>query len=214
VDEENSSNSHKSGIRSINSNNVPGNIGISLLNESLFKSNQNGNYTNITSTSYSNRLKEDSILIEAKEGVEGVDSSEVEQSNRNISSKFFNTIKTLEKVSGNESINNSSNADNNSKLNGNALKEYLKSILEKGNTHRHRANVLFKKNKFKDALNEYSKAIEQLNYLKIKNEREYPEILNITNINWIRMECLNNIAVCSLVLKDYEKALEYSDEVN
>ncbi len=214
MDEENSSNSHKSGIRSINSNNVPGNIGISLLNESLFKSNQNGNYTNITSTSYSNRLKEDSILIEAKEGVEGVDSSEVEQSNRNISSKFFNTIKTLEKVSGNESINNSSNADNNSKLNGNALKEYLKSILEKGNTHRHRANVLFKKNKFKDALNEYSKAIEQLNYLKIKNEREYPEILNITNINWIRMECLNNIAVCSLVLKDYEKALEYSDEVN
>ena len=40
------------------------------------------------------------------------------------------------------------------------------------------------------------------------------EILKSSNINWIKMECYNNIAVCSLVLKNYTKVLETTKQVN
>jgi hypothetical protein len=36
----------------------------------------------------------------------------------------------------------------------------------------------------------------------------------MTNIDMIRIECLNNIAVCSYIKKDYNNVLNKTNEVN
>ncbi len=38
-------------------------------------------------------------------------------------------------------------------------------------------------------------------------------IINMSNLNLIKIECLNNIAVCSLFMKDYRNVLEKTSEV-
>jgi tetratricopeptide (TPR) repeat protein len=91
-----------------------------------------------------------------------------------------------------------------------SYKDQMKKSLEKSNQSRLKANLLFKKNKFKDALGEYLKAIDELKILMEINKKY--EILNMTNINWVRMECLNNISVCYLLLKEYSKVLDYTKE--
>lgn len=35
----------------------------------------------------------------------------------------------------------------------------------------------------------------------------------MSNLNMIKIECLNNIAVCSYILKDYENVIEKTNEV-
>lgn len=48
---------------------------------------------------------------------------------------------------------------------------------------------------------------KELEITKIEN------ISNTTNLNMIKIECLNNIAVCSYVKKDYQNVLEKTNEV-
>ena len=37
--------------------------------------------------------------------------------------------------------------------------------------------------------------------------------MNMSNLNMIKIECLNNISVCSYILKDYDNVLDKTNEV-
>lgn len=157
--------------------------------------------TNSTSMSIKQH-KEDSIFIEAKDGME----TQSEYGSRNNSSKFF--------YSANPDNSTIINIDDNEISQLNQLKENFKVIIEKANRYRTRANGLFKKNKFKDALDEFNKAVECVLTLKKEEEDAYPDIINANYIVWIKSECLNSMAVCSLLIKDYNKCLDYTQRVN
>ncbi len=135
--------------------------------------------------------KEDSILQEAKNNINSPTPSDVEGTSPGTMSKFFKSEMAI------------------AMPDQKAFKDLAKEHLDNGNRFRLKANQLFKKNKFKDALGEYLNAVEELNFLiRLQNES-----LNMTNINWVRMECLNSIAVCYLLLKEYQKVLDYTAEV-
>jgi tetratricopeptide (TPR) repeat protein len=136
--------------------------------------------------------KEDSIFQEAKNNIQSPSQSDIEGVSPPQMSNFFNSSEML--------ISSFETSD---------IKDQAKKCLENGNKYRIKANQLFKKNKFKDALGEYIKAVDELNFLM---NLKY-DSLNMTNINWVRMECLNRISVCYIVLKEYHKVLEYTSEV-
>jgi hypothetical protein len=89
------------------------------------------------------------------------------------------------------------------------IKEYLSKIGNQGIQFKVRANNLFKKGKYKDAINEYIRALDIFNSI----DKKYYELLNLSNITFIKLECLNNIAMCQLVLREYDKVLDITKEV-
>jgi tetratricopeptide (TPR) repeat protein len=141
--------------------------------------------------------EEDSIMNEVRNNISSPTPSDHEAGTNGVS-KFFNCSSPSEK-------------DQISQMNElTELKEKLKKSLEKGNQFRLKGNILFKRNKFKDALSEYLYAIQELNSL-VEIDKKY-DLLNMTNINWVRMECMNSISVCYIVLKDYQRVLIYTEE--
>jgi tetratricopeptide (TPR) repeat protein len=136
------------------------------------------------------------MLIELKKESISPSPSEIDIGNK-FSKYFANSISEYDLLeSNNKSLD---------------TKENLRRKLEIANQHRVKGNMIFKKNKFKDASVEYLKAIDELNSLFEINKK--CEILNVTNVNWVRVECLNNISLCFLLLKDYEKVIAYTNDV-
>lgn len=153
--------------------------------------------SDISSAKSSNPREDDSIINEVRNNISSPTLSDHE-TDRNGALNFFNSSSSSEK-------------DQSSQINElTELKEKLKKNLDKGNQFRLKGNILFKKNKFKDALGEYLSAIEELNSL-VEINKKY-DMLNMTNINWVRMECMNSISVCYIVLKDNQSVLYYTDE--
>ena len=68
------------------------------------------------------------------------------------------------------------------------------------------ANDLFNKKSFTKSIEYFNKALEHLNF-------NQAEIFNQSNINTIKIDCLNNISICYLLKKDHEKVLEYTSQV-
>lgn len=157
------------------------------------------------STTLSNR-QEDSIFQEHRDVM---DSHAENHSGCKLISKFIESNANMINCTSisNMKFDNLTHSDD-EKL----LQDKYKMILDKVNTIRTKANGIFKKNKFKEALKEYQQAIELINDLK-NRENKYPETINLNYIVWIRSECLNNMAVCSILVKDYEKCVEYTQEV-
>jgi tetratricopeptide (TPR) repeat protein len=151
---------------------------------------------NISTTG--SRPREDSIMLEARDNMnspsdmEGGRVSKFFKSNKEEGSLEEEKVADIEIPKGTD-------------------REKFRHILDLGSQHRQKANSLFKKNKFREALSEYLKAINELNSLLLSNRST--EILNMTSINWTRMECLKSIAVCYLLLKDYANVLQYTQEV-
>lgn len=50
----------------------------------------------------------------------------------------------------------------------------------------------------------FFKSYELLNL----NEEKYAKVINFSNLNSVKIECLTNIAVCSMILKDFIDVLE------
>jgi len=136
---------------------------------------------NLSST---NRAREDSISTELKETMQSP------QNTDNELGKFFTEEDRLN--AGDETNKN------------------LKERLERGIHHRHRGNSFFKKNKFKDSLNEYLSAVEEFNNLIMLKTQSSS---NVANIDWLRLECMNTISVCYYKSKDYNKVLYYTEQV-
>jgi tetratricopeptide (TPR) repeat protein len=88
------------------------------------------------------------------------------------------------------------------------LKEYLSNVAKKAVEYKVKANNLFKKGKYTDAISNYNSALDELNAV----DKKYYE-MNLPNINFVRLECLNNIAMCYLILKQFEKVIEYTNKV-
>jgi len=161
------------------------------------------NLDNLSSTN--SRAREDSITIEVKAAINSPTNTQ------NEITKFFSIEKNGDK--NNEPMLESEiNMDNTLTLAPESLdiNSDIKQILARGIQYKHRANSLFKKNKFKESLIEYLKAVEEINTLLSHRSKAG---INMTNINWLRLECLNNIAVCYLLLKEYNKVLFYTEQV-
>jgi tetratricopeptide (TPR) repeat protein len=131
-----------------------------------------------------NRAREDSITTELKETMQSPPNTD------NELGKFFTEEERLHAVD-----------DTN---------KNVKERLERGIQHRHMGNSYFKKNKFKESLNEYLSAVEEMNGLLLLKTQSS---LNVANIDWLRLECINNISVCYLLLKEYNKVLYYTEQV-
>ncbi len=85
----------------------------------------------------------------------------------------------------------------------------MSNISKKAVEYKVRANNLFKRGKYLEAIHDYEAALSELNVI----DRKYYEMINLSNIISIRLECLNNIAMCYLVLKDNEKVIDYTTQV-
>ena len=131
-----------------------------------------------------NRAREDSITTELKETMQSPPNTD------NELGKFFTEEERLHAVD-----------DTN---------KNVKERLERGIQHRNMGNSYFKKNKFKDSLNEYLSAVEEINGLLLLKTQSS---LNVANIDWLRLECINNISVCYLLLKEYNKVIYYTEQV-
>lgn len=90
-------------------------------------------------------------------------------------------------------------------------KSMFKQLIEKGNQYKQNANRLFQRSKITEAKNEYTKAINEYNGIIYSTNST--EIVNMTNINSSIVECLNGLAWCNLIFKDYDKVLEYTRQV-
>ncbi len=182
-------------IEEQNVNDVTNNTDLTNFTES--NQRKESRMSDISSAKSSNPREDDSIINEVRNNISSPTPSDHE-TDKNGALNFFNSSSSSEK-------------DQNSQINElTELKEKLKKNLDKGNQFRLKGNILFKKNKFKDALGEYLSAIEELNSL-VEINKKY-DMLNMTNINWVRMECMNSISVCYIVLKDNHSVLYYTDE--
>jgi tetratricopeptide (TPR) repeat protein len=85
----------------------------------------------------------------------------------------------------------------------------LSNIAKKAVEYKVKANNLFKKGRYTDAIRCYDNALEELNAI----DRKYYDMMNLSNITLIRVECLNNIAMCYLVLKEFEKVINFTNNV-
>ncbi len=45
------------------------------------------------------------------------------------------------------------------------------------------------------------------------NDEKYNKLLSLSSLDKIKNECLTNIIICSLTLKNYEMAVTYANEV-
>ena len=88
------------------------------------------------------------------------------------------------------------------------MKEELKGIVKESLNYKKLGNEYFSKHNFSLAIENYKKALINLNL-----SSEFKELLSQTNIDSIKIECLNNIAICYLVKqKDYEMVLDYTQQ--
>jgi tetratricopeptide (TPR) repeat protein len=86
------------------------------------------------------------------------------------------------------------------------LKENLKLIVKESLHYKKLGNDSYLKQKYNLAIEYFHKSLITLNL-----SSNYKELLSQTNIESIKVECLNNIAICYLVKqKDYEKVLDFT----
>lgn len=147
--------------------------------------NSPSNDENLSSTN--SRPREDSITTDIRESLQSPNNTDTELN------KFFSPAEE-EKQADDSIIENLS----------------AKQILERGMQYKIRANSLFKKNKFRDSLVEYLKAVDDINLLLSNRANQG---INVTNINWLKLECLNNIAVCYLLMKEFNQVLSFTEQV-
>lgn len=71
---------------------------------------------------------------------------------------------------------------------------------------KNQGNEYFNKQNYGNAIDFYKKAISSL-----KLSSKFKEVLSQTNIENIKIECFNNIAICYLVKqKEYNKVIDYT----
>lgn len=87
------------------------------------------------------------------------------------------------------------------------LKEEVKSIIQECLLRKSQGNDYFKSKQYSKALNYYQSSLSFLN--KMKPECEL--VFNQSNFFNIKVECLNNIAICFLVKSEYSKAIHFTD---
>lgn len=93
------------------------------------------------------------------------------------------------------------------KLCSEEIKEDLKVLIQEAIHYKKIGNDLFNKKNYSKALEYYKKSLIVLNI-----DSEYNEILN-GSANFIKIECLNNISICFLLKKEYEKVLDFTQQV-
>jgi tetratricopeptide (TPR) repeat protein len=99
----------------------------------------------------------------------------------------------------------------NIKVSNNNKKEILTKLEHLallGMKHKENGNHLFKNENIEEALIEYYKALELFTF-----EDPIQSVAHLSNISMIKIECLNNIAVCYYVQNKYEKVLSITEKV-
>jgi tetratricopeptide (TPR) repeat protein len=88
------------------------------------------------------------------------------------------------------------------------LKQDLKIVVKEAINYKAKGNESFNKQTYDQSIEYYHKALLTLNLTP-----DYKELLSQTNIDSIKVECLNNIAICYLIKqKDYDKVLEFTEQ--
>lgn len=72
------------------------------------------------------------------------------------------------------------------------------------------ANSLYRQEKYKESALEYDNALSL--FTNVNNETKV--MLEQTNYNNLLIECLNNLAMCCLKLKDFNEVLVTTDKVS
>lgn len=86
------------------------------------------------------------------------------------------------------------------------LKDSLRVIVKQSLELKRLGNECFSKQSYSNSIEYFKKS---LSGLELSNE--YEQILSLTNINNIKIECYNNLAICFMVKTEYSKVLEYTD---
>lgn len=118
----------------------------------------------------------------------------------------FNSKKkdvVLNHLTNNTSNNYSSNNSNTE------LKDDLKALVQEAMYYKRIGNDLFNKKNYNNSIDYYKKALIALNF-----NSSYKELFSQSNINSIKIDCLNNIAICFLLKKEYDKVLDFTQQVS
>lgn len=94
----------------------------------------------------------------------------------------------------------------------------LKNIMESSNREQIVGNKFFHARRYKEAIKHYEKVKWQLLIIQALNtiEKNIPlENMSVNSINYTSnvIECMNNIAVCNLLMKNFDEVINLTDKV-
>lgn len=89
-----------------------------------------------------------------------------------------------------------------------SMKEELRGIVKEASNFKKEGNDYFHQQKIELAIEYYNKSLISLN-----KTAGFKELLSQTNIDSIKTECLNNLAICYIMKKEYDKVLSYTQLV-
>ncbi len=125
--------------------------------------------------------------------------------NKNVS-KMYEKNSLINKLNNNSDSTMLSAKPNENFFNSN---ESLKISIDKVIQYKKRGNELIKEGKNKEAIECFEAGLKALN----KNY-EKVDLGTKSNIDSIKIDCLNNIAMCNYLVKNYNKVLSYTQQVS
>jgi len=88
------------------------------------------------------------------------------------------------------------------------IRDELKAIFKEIMNFKRLGNEKMEKKNYTSAIELFNKSLTSLNL-----SSNFKDIMTETNINSIKVECLNNISYCNFQKKEYNKVLEYTQQV-
>ncbi len=118
---------------------------------------------------------------------------------------------TFDSNARHQSFNEDRDIVSNMKMRNNdpELKDDIRALVQEAMHYKRIGNDLFNKKSYNSSIDYYKKALIALNF-----NSNYKELFSQSNINTIKIDCLNNIAICFLLKKEYEKVLDFTQQVS